>query len=76
MTYNKANNQYTLFIKIFLILFFILFVLPIIIDNYLNMFIPYAAPRGGAVLVSKNLYEKMDFRDKFLFILKNIIFSL
>ncbi len=76
MTYKNANNQYFLFIRIFFVLFLILFVMPILIDNYINMFFPYEAPHGGAVLVSNYICENMDFREKFLFILKNIIFSL
>lgn len=76
MTYNKTNNQYFLFVRIFIMLFIILFVIPLLVDNYLKMFVPYEAPRGGAVLVSKNLYETMNYGDKFLYILKNIILSL
>lgn len=76
MTYNKANNQYFLFIRIFVLLFIILFVMPMLVDNYLKMLVPYYTPRGGAVLVSKNLYDTLSYRDKFLYFLKNIILCL
>lgn len=76
MMYQKENNQFLLFIRLFLILFIILFILPTLIDKCLSMFMLYEAPRGGSVLVSKNIYDIMSFGHKYLFILKNIIFSL
>lgn len=76
MAYNRADNQLLLFIRLFLILFIILFILPMFIDKCLSMFILYEAPRGGSVLVSKNIYDTMSFGHRYLLILKSIIFNL
>lgn len=76
MAYNKVNEQFWLFIRLFLILFIILFILPTLIDKCLSMFMLYEAPRGGSVLVSKNLNETITFGRKFLYILTNLILNL
>jgi hypothetical protein len=76
MTYQDEKKSLLLFIKLFLILFLILFILPQVIDGFLNMVLTGQQPRGNSILVSKPLYENMEFGHKFLFILKNIIISL
>lgn len=76
MTYQDEKKSLLLFIRLFLVLFVILFILPGVVDGLLNMFLTYQQPRGNSILVSKSLYENMEFRLKFLLILKNIIIYL
>ena len=76
MTYNQEKKSLMLFIRLFLILFVILFILPELVDGLLNMFLVYQQPKGNSIFVLKHLYENMEFRHKFLLILKNIIISL
>lgn len=76
MTYQDEKKSLLLFIKLFLVLFVILFIMPQVIDGLLYMFLTYQQPRGNSILVSKPLYENMEFGHRFLSILKNIIINL
>lgn len=76
MIYSQVKQQFILFFKLFIILFIILFVLPNVLDAIFKIFLTYEPPRGNSILVSKNLYDNMSFIQKYLTIVKNIIFSL
>lgn len=72
----KGKDQFILFLKLFVVLFIILFIMPQVLDCILKVLMIYQPPKGSSILVSKNLFENMDFGHKYLIILKNIIFSL
>lgn len=76
MASTKGKEQFLLFLRLFVVLFIILFIMPQVLDGMLRLLMIYQPPKGGSILVSKNLYENMDFSQKYLIILKNIIFSL
>jgi hypothetical protein len=76
MALTKGKEQLLLFLRLFVVLFIILFIMPQVLDGILKILMIHQPPSGSSILVSKNLYENMDFIHKYLIILKNIIFSL
>lgn len=76
MTYYERKDQLLLFVRLFLVLFFILFVLPQIVDAILSMFNVFQMPKGNSILVLKNFCSSMNFGQKYLIILKNLIINM
>ena len=76
MIHSQVKQQFLLFFRMFVILFIILFILPWLIDSVLKLLLIYEPPRGNSILVSKTLYDHMNFFQKYLTIVKNLILSL